>query len=125
MSQDKRMAEQHATRARSRHAGRRRWITYAGYTAAGVGLACLVVHLFAGWKLVRIDAMLPTYLWIVTGVLLVLGAGLVLANEGLGGLSGSEEVAFGQIVGEPAQAGDPAKTGGPGRERNQPRKERG
>jgi hypothetical protein len=83
------------------------------------------VHLFAGWKLVRIDAMLPTYLWIVTGVLLVLGAGLVLANEGLGGLSGSEEVAFGQIVGEPAQAGDPAKTGGPGRERNQPRKERG
>lgn len=103
MGRDAKQAEQRARPARSRHAGKRRWVTYLGYVLAAGGLACLAVHLLAGWKLVRIDAMLPTYLWIVTVALLVVGALLVVANEGTRSLAGSVPVILGQVESERPQ----------------------
>jgi len=44
--------------------------------------------------------MLPTYLWIVTVVLIVVGPVMVLANEGWRRLEGSGQVVFGQVVSE-------------------------
>jgi hypothetical protein len=112
LSQDAQKAERRGRPARSRHKGSRRWVTYIGYAVAAVGLACLAVHLFAGWKLVQIDAMLPTYLWIVTAVLIVVGSVMVLVNEGVRRLDGSEEVAFGQVVSESAPIGKSEEKGG-------------
>jgi hypothetical protein len=106
VSQDAQKAERRGRPARSRHKGSRRWVTYIGYAVAAVGLACLAVHLFAGWKLVQIDAMLPTYLWIVTAVLIVVGSVMVRR------LDGSEEVAFGQVVSESAPIGKSEEKGG-------------
>jgi len=100
-------AEQRDRPARSRHTGRRRWVTYIGYALLSVGLACLAVHLFSGWRLVEVHPMLPTYLWIVTVVLIVVGPVMVLANEGLCRLDGSVPVVFGQVVSEPAGNGQP------------------
>lgn len=91
--------------AGSRHTGRRRWVTYSGYMLGCAGLACLVVHIFAGWKLAEVNAMLPTYLWIVTVVLIVLGSAMALFNEGLKRLEGTQRVVFGQVVGDPPTTG--------------------
>jgi len=100
VSDDPQHAEQRDRPARSRHTGRRRWVTYIGYALLSVGLACLAVHLFSGWRLVEVHPMLPTYLWIVTVVLIVVGPVMVLANEGLRRLEGSGQVVFGQVVSE-------------------------
>ncbi len=97
-------SEQHKKPPRSRHTGKRRWVTYVGYALLYIGGACLAVHLVFGWRLVEIDWMLPTYLWIASVALVVLGPILILANEGVRSLAGTVPVVLGQVVSEPAEA---------------------